>query len=131
MAQTVQKLPGKVGATGISTQHQRLAVSTAATIGSLCVGGAVPIKPDVPGNGLFPTSVTLQVEAGQANLVYYTVDGQTPTATNGIALPVAPAQIILPYSDCLSHTGAVSASNQQIQLFAAGATNVQALFEYW
>jgi hypothetical protein len=28
-------------------------------------------------------AVTLQVEAGQANTVYYTVDGTTPTATLG------------------------------------------------
>jgi hypothetical protein len=80
---------------------------------------------------MFPTVVWLQVEAGQANTVYYTVDGSTPSATNGMVVPVAPAQICLPYSDCLDNTGAVSATNQQIQLFAAGATNVQALFEYW
>lgn len=131
MAQTVQTKTGAVGATGISTQHQRLSVSTAATIGSLCSGGAVPLKPDPPGNPETPTVVILQVEAGQANTVYYTVDGSTPTATNGFVVPVAPAQITLPYPDCLARSGAVSATNQQIQLFAAAATNVQALFEYW
>jgi hypothetical protein len=130
MAQTVQQSPAKIGATGITGQHQRLTVSTAAAIGTLCTGGAVPLKPDSPGAPITPTVVTLQVETG-GGLVYYTVDGSTPSATNGMVVPVAPSQIVLPYSDCLTHTGAVSATNQQIQLFAPSSTSVQALFEYW
>ena len=130
-----QVISAHVGQTLIATQHQRLSASAAASIGSLCSGGVVPKR--VPtsktslSEALTPTVVTLQVEAGQANTVYFTIDGSTPSAINGMVVPVAPAQIGLPYPDLLANAGTVSATNQQIQLFAGGATNVQACFEYW
>lgn len=131
----VQTITAKPGATGIATQHQRLSAAAAASIGSLCSGAVVPKRVFTSSSSMAeavtPTSVTLQVEAGQANTVYYTLDGSTPTATNGLVVPVAPAQIVLPYPDLLKNNGTVSATNQQIQLFAGAATNVQALFEYW
>ena len=128
----IQAIPAHVGATGITGQHQRLSASAAATIGSLCSGGVVPTFPGKNvGEIRYPMIVTLQVESGAANTVYYTVDGSTPSATNGFVVPTAPAQITLPYPDLLKNSGTVSATNQQIQLFAGGATSVQALFEYW
>jgi len=131
MPQTTQTLPAHVGATGIATQHKRLAAGAAASIGSL-VSGGVPTKPENPtglGGVLYPRCLTLQVESGGAS-VYYTLDGSVPSATNGLMVPTAPNQILLPYPDLLKNTGAVTATNQQIQLFSAGAS-VQALFEYW
>jgi hypothetical protein len=133
MPQTVQALPAHVGATGIATQHKRVSAAVAATLDAL-VSGGVPTKAQTLhglGEIFYPKIVTLQVESGQANKVYYTIDGSTPSATNGFELPVAPYREALPYPDHLKNTGAVSATNQQIQLFAAGATNVQALFEFF
>lgn len=129
-AQTVSTIPAKVGTTGITTQHQRLAATAAATIGSLCSGARVPQYPGPNlGEIVYPQSVSLQVEAA-GGAVYYTIDGSTPSATNGMQLPNAPGQIYLPYPTHLRNSGTVSASNQQIQLFAPVATNVQALFEF-
>lgn len=133
MPQTVQTLPAHVGATGIATQHRRLSAAAAATLHSLTTGG-IPVKlSGAPGEIQYPRAVTLQVEAGAGNTVYYTLDGSTPTAINGLVVPVAPAQILLPYpTQLMNHiNGAVSATNQQIQLFAAGATSVQAFYEFW
>lgn len=129
MPQTVQTLPGHVGATGVATQHKRLVAGAASSLNALTSGG-VPTRTGGPGETLYPRCVTLQVEAGAANSVYYTIDGSTPSATNGLVVPVAPAQILLPYPDQLRNTGTVSATNQQIQLFSVGA-NVQALYEFW
>jgi hypothetical protein len=128
----IQTVTAHVGATGATGQHQRVSAAAAASLGSLCSGSAVP-KLTGPNLGeiRYPMAVTLQVEAGQANTVYYTVDGTTPTATLGFVVPVAPAQLTLPYPDQLRNSGTVSATNQQIQLFAASGTNVQVLFEYW
>jgi hypothetical protein len=132
MAHPTQQVTGHVPKTGVATQHQRLSASAAASIGSLCSGGKVPT---IPGHSVFetltPQVVTLQVEGGAANTVYYTIDGSTPSATNGFVVPVAPAQLVLPYPDLLANAGTVSATNQQIQLFAGGATPTQALFEWW
>jgi hypothetical protein len=132
MPQTVQTLPGHVGATGIATQHRRLSAAAAATLHSLTSGG-IPTRTDPNGNTLYPRCVTLQVEAGAAQTVYYTLDGSTPSAINGLVVPVAPAQLLLPYPDLLSNhkNGAVSATNQQIQLFAGGATSIQSFYEFW
>ena len=135
MPQTIQTLPGHVGATGIATQHRRLSAAAAATLHTLTSGG-IPVKTSpgaAPGETQYPRCVTLQVEAGAANTVYYTIDGSTPSATNGLVVPVAPAQIMLPYPDQLRNhiNGAVSATNQRIQLFAGAGTNVQALYEFW
>jgi hypothetical protein len=133
MPQTTQTLPAHVGATGVATQHKRLSVAAAATLGALISGG-IPTKPENPtglGGVLYPRAVTLQVEAGGGFTVYYTLDGSTPSAINGLVVPVAPSQLILPYPDLLKNTGAVSATNQQIQLYAGGATPTQAFFEYW
>lgn len=130
MPQTVQTTPGHVAATGIATQHKRLVAGAAASLNALTSGG-VPTRVGGPsGEVFYPRCVTLQVEAGAANAVYYTLDGSTPSATNGLVVPVAPAQIMLPYPDLLKNTGTVSASNQQIQLFSVGA-NVQAFYEFW
>ncbi len=124
MAQITPTAPGMFYATGIATQHDRGSAAAAATLGSLVT---IPTRAD----GHTPDAVTLQVEAGQANTVYYTVDGSAPSAINGFSVPVAPAQLLLPYPQHLKNSGAVSATNQQIQLFAAAATNFQALFEWW
>ena len=131
MAQFFQQVTAHVAPTGIATQHQRLTAGAAASIGSLSTGGKVPTMPgNVIGTTLTPSVVTLQVEAGSANPVYYTIDGSTPTATNGLLVPVAPAQLVLPYPDLLAHSGSVTATNQQIQIFSAAAS-VQALYEWW
>lgn len=130
MPETVQTLSAHVAATGIATQHKRVSAGAAASLGSLISGG-VPTRVGGPGEVLYPRVVTLQVEAGAANTVYYTLDGSTPSATNGLVVPLAPAQLVLPYPDLLKNSGSVSATNQQIQLFAGGATNVQCLFEFW
>lgn len=123
--------PGYVRQTGIVTQHKRGVISTAVTLAT-----AVTTIPTIPSSGTgdvvaYPTVVWAQVEAGQPNPVYFTVDGSTPTATNGMQLPTAPSMIPLPYPDQIKNSGAVSATNQQLQFFAPGATNVQFLFEYW
>lgn len=115
MPQTVQTLPAHVGATGIATQHRRLSVAAAATLHTLTSGG-IPVKTSgAPGEVQYPRCVTLQVEAGAAQTVYYTVDGSTPSATNGLVVPVAPAQIMLPYPDQLRNhiNGAVSATDRK------------------
>ena len=132
MPQTVQTLPAHVGATGIATQHKRLSAAAAATLHTLTSGGIPTKQAGSPGEIQYPRSVTLQVEAGQGK-VYYTIDGQTPSAILGMEVPAAPGYIVFPYPDLLRNhiNGAVSATNQQIQLFAGGATNVQALYEYW
>jgi len=129
MAQKVETIDAKVGATGISTQHKRISVSTAASLAALIAGG-VPTKlgPNT-GEVMYPQAVWFQVETG-GGAVYYTVDGSTPSATNGMQLVTAPSQIRLPYPDHLRNTGTVTAANQQIQLFASSATNVQLLFEF-
>jgi len=129
--QAIQTIPGHVAATGIATQHKRVSAAVAATLGSLITGGVPTKTAGAPGEIQYPRCVTLQVEAGAANTVYYTIDGSTPSATNGFVVPLAPAQLVLPYPDQLRNSGVVSATNQQIQLFAGGATNVQCLFEYW
>lgn len=126
-----QQVPGHVGASGVATQHKRISASTAAALGAL-VSGGVPYKSGISGESRqYPSVVWLSVEIGATQTVYYTVDGSTPSATNGMVVPVQPAQILLPYPDLLKNTGTVTATNQQIQLYAAGATNVQCLFEYW
>lgn len=127
----VSTQPARVAKTGITTQHKRLSASTAAAIGALTTMPTITVGGGWDTMILYPTSVTLQVEAGQANKVYYTVDGSTPSAINGFEVPAAPGQIVLPYPELLKNAGTVSATNQQIQLFAAAATNVQALFEFW
>jgi hypothetical protein len=133
MALDAQTFPGKVAKTGVATQHQRISAGAAASLGSLIPTTA--LVPTIPGGSVgeirYPSCVTLQVETGAANTVYYTLDGSTPSATNGLVVPVAPAQLMLPYPDLLKNSGTVSATNQQIQLFAGGATNIQCLFEYW
>ncbi len=129
MASTTPTLPAAVAKTGITTQHKRLTTGAAATLDAL-VSGGLPKMTDSRGNSVRPTVVTLQVESG-GGVVYYTVDGSTPSATNGLVIPIAPGQIQLPYPTHLQNTGAVSASNQQIQLFSAAPQSVQALFEWW
>lgn len=128
MPQQIPTFTSLVHSPKVTGQHARASVSAAATLGSLVTiptiiqGATAPArKPDV---------VTLQVETG-GGAVYYTVDGTTPSATNGFLVPTAPAQLQLPYPDHLANTGAASATNQQIQLFASAATNVQCLFEWW
>ena len=131
MAQVIQQVTSHVGQTLVATQHQRLTAGAAASIGSLSTGGAVPTIPGgVIGTTRKPSVVTLQVEAASANPVFYTIDGSTPSATNGLQMPGAPAQLILPYPDLLANSGTVTATNQQIQIFSAGAS-VQALYEWW
>ena len=129
MAQVIQQAPAHIAKTGITGQHQRATTGAAATLGSLVT---IPTLPgNVVGTTKYPSIVTLQVEAGQANAVYYTLDGSTPSATNGIQLPAGPYREALPYPDLIANTGTVSATNQQIQLFSPGATFVQCLFEWF
>jgi hypothetical protein len=108
-----------------------VSAAAAATLHTLTSGG-IPTR-TANGETQYPRAVTLQVEAGAAQTVYYTLDGSTPSATNGLVVPVAPGQVLLPYPDLLrNHVyGAVSATNQQIQLFAAAGTNTQAFYEFW
>lgn len=123
---TVGTVPAKVGQTKVQ-MHYRWGVNTAVQLSALA-------QPRLSGPNVgevrTPQTVWLQVEAGQANNVYYTVDGTTPSATNGMQVPVAPAQIALPYPDQLRNTGTASTSNPQIMCYAAALTYVQVLYEF-
>ena len=112
-------------------KHARAVVTnTAGTLASFISGGlpsiAVPdafgVRPDTI---LSPTGVQLMIEsASAASKVYYTLDGTTPTATNGFELSSAPSAIFFPF-------GSQSGLWPTFKLLGSAATvNVQCLFTY-
>lgn len=126
----VRETTAHVGAANVA-QHFRLTTGVANTLAGLL---AAPVPAKLRPNTqemVTATVVSLQVESGQANKVYVTIDGSAPSATNGFEVPSGPSFMVLPYPDQLKNTGAASLTNPEIQLFSPGATTVQALFEWW
>jgi hypothetical protein len=118
--------------TGVATANQRLVVGvTAGTLGSFCAGAVIPSftggGPGTVVQAMYPSAVTLSVEAGMVGKVRVTVDGQTPVSSvtplgqNVPIEPNAPLRIAMP--------SALQANAIKIVSDTA-TTGVQALFEW-
>ena len=86
MPQLVETVPGTFEAAPVK-RHFRITTGAAANLKDLC---SIPTK-TVNGTLRYPRRCRIAVEkADAANNMFYTSDGQTPTATLGMQIAVAP-----------------------------------------
>ena len=109
-------------------KHARAVITNAAGTLASTISGGLPTISIADGEQtivLQPTGVQLSIEsASAANKVYYTLDGTTPTATNGFELSSAPGATFFP----LGANTAIWANFKV--LGSAAAVNTQCLFTY-
>ena len=121
---TALTTPAPIG----GTVHKRATVTnTAGTLASFLSGSVLPTFSGTDAQGgtitLQPTGVSLGIESAEStSKVYWTVDGQTPTATLGCELPALPSLMWFPL-------GQNGLSNLKL-LGSAATVHVQCVFEY-